>query len=88
MDREKKKLLKREANNLDVAVRVGKQGLSENTVSEIKKLLKKRKLIKVKLLQSAIEGKDKKEFAKEIASKTESDIVDMIGFVVVLNVKC
>lgn len=74
---EKSKLLKH-------IVRIGKSGLTENIIKDIKEHLKKRKLIKVKLLKSFIGDNNRKELAKEIALKTDSKVVQQIGFVVVL----
>ena len=76
--------IKAKAKNLQVLVRIGKSGLTENTIKEIDKLLKKRKLIKVKILQAALESQDKKQLASEISKKTNSQLVDMTGFVLSL----
>jgi len=76
--------LKAKAKALDPIVNIGKEGLSYPLVDELKFLLKKKKLIKVKMLRSYFEDKDKKELAKEIAQKTNSTLVDAIGNVVVL----
>jgi RNA-binding protein len=58
--------------------------LTDNTIKEIEKQLKKRRLIKIKMLRAFFEGKNKKEVAKEIAEKTNSILIDSVGFVVVL----
>lgn len=77
--------LREKAKLLEPVIRIGKNGLTEGTIKEIEKQLKKRKLIKIKLLKSFIEGKDKKSAAKEVAEKTNSILVDQVGFVVVLK---
>lgn len=84
MNQQQKKQLKARSNLLAAAARVGKQGLTEKTVNEVEKLLKKRKLVKIKILKSALESKDKKEYAKELAQKTGSELIENIGFTVVL----
>jgi RNA-binding protein YhbY len=59
--------------------------LTDGVISEIKKQLAKKKLIKIKLLKAALEGKDKKEAAKEIAAQTGAEIINQVGFVIVLH---
>jgi len=78
------KKLKEKAKTLEPVIRIGKNGLTENTIKEIKKQLNKKKLIKVKLLRAFISDKNKKEVAKEIAQKTNSQLIDLVGFVIVL----
>ena len=81
-----KELVKR-SKTLEPIIRIGKSGLTENVISEIKKQLTKRKLIKVKFLKSALGDMKRKDFAKEIAEKTDSELIHQVGFVVVLNKK-
>ena len=69
---------------LEPIVKIGKNGLTENVINDIKTHLKNRNLIKVKLLRTFIQGKDKKEIAKDIANKTNSKVIQQVGFVVVL----
>ncbi len=76
--------LKDKARSIEPLVRIGKNGLSDATVVEINKLIKKRKLVKVKILNAALDRNDKKEMAKQIALKTDSKLIQHIGNVVVL----
>jgi len=76
--------LKDDAKHLEPILRIGKSGLTDGVLKEIEKQLKKRKLIKIKFLKSALDGKNRKEFAKEIATKTRSELIDQVGFVIVL----
>ena len=78
------KKLKEKAKALEPVIRIGKNGLTESTIKEIKKQLNKKKLIKIKLLRAFISDKNKKEVAKEIAQKTNSHLIDLVGFVIVL----
>jgi len=78
------KKLKEKAKTLEPVIRIGKNGLTENTIKEIKKQLNKKKLIKVKLLRAFVKGKDKKLIANKIAEETNSKLIDMVGFVIVL----
>ena len=79
-----KKELVEKAKLLEPISRIGKSGLTEGVVKEITRQLKKKKLVKIKFLKSALEGKNKKEFAKDIASKTDSELIQQVGFVIVL----
>ena len=76
--------LKEKAKTLEPVIRVGKNGLTESTIKEIKKQLNKKKLIKVKLLRAFVKGKDKKLVANKIAEETNSRLIDLVGFVIVL----
>lgn len=81
MDIKQIKELRAKAKILEPIVRIGKNGLSEASVNEIKKQLARKKLIKIKLLKSA---EDRKHLAKEIAEKTNSELIEAVGFIVVL----
>ncbi len=81
------KKLKSKAVALEPVVRIGKAGINDNIIKEIKKQLKKKELIKVKLLGSFVKGKDKKLLADELAEKANAIIVHKVGFVVVLYKK-
>jgi RNA-binding protein len=72
-------------HTLPIVGRIGKAGLTDSVIEEIRKQLKKRKIIKVKFLPSHASGKDKKQFAGELARKTGAIVVSQVGFVVVLK---
>ncbi|MFH2028182.1 MAG: YhbY family RNA-binding protein [Nanoarchaeota archaeon] len=76
--------LKEKAKLLEPVLRIGKSGITDSVVEEIKCILIKKKLIKIKFLRSALADKNKKQLAEEIARKTESELIDAVGFVVVL----
>jgi RNA-binding protein len=80
----KKELLEK-AKALSPVIWVGKNGITQGVIDEVTKLVKKKRLIKVKFLKSFIETTDKKLAAKMLASKTDSKIVMLTGFVVVLE---
>ena len=81
------KELKKKAHGLNHILTIGKSGLTEPVIKEVKKKLKQKKLIKIKFLKSALDKKDKKELFKELAEKTNSKIIHKVGFVVVLYKK-
>ncbi len=80
-----KNKLKEKAKQLEPVIRIGKNGLTDSLVNEIKRQLENKKLVKIKLLRPFIQDKDKKMAAKEIAEKTGSVLIDSVGFVVVLH---
>ena len=73
--------LKGIAQRMDATLKVGKAGLSESFLQSVREALAHRELIKVKF----DEFKDqKKRLAPELAEKTESRLVTLIGNVAVL----
>ena len=69
---------------LEPAIRIGKAGITENVIKQIKTIMKKKKVIKVKFLASAIKN-NKKELVKELAEKTNTKIIHKVGFIAVLE---
>jgi RNA-binding protein len=73
--------LKGLAQRMDATLKVGKNGLSEGFLQTVREALTHRELIKVKF----DDFKDqKKTLAPELAAKTDSILVTLIGNVVVL----
>jgi RNA-binding protein len=79
--------LKAKAMVMAPSVVIGKSGLTEGIVNEIKVQIKKKRTIKVKMLRSFIAGKDKKEVVSEILHRTDAKLVQKVGFVVTLTKK-
>lgn len=71
-------------NILKPSVIIGKNGLNESTIKIIKNLIRVNPVIKIKILPTFIEDKDKKQVAKDIAEKTNSKLVELKGFTVIL----
>lgn len=86
MTPEQLKELKAKARDLPAFMSIGKNGISENTLEQIRKHLKANKLTKVKLLRTFLDetGKDKKEVAKDLANQTNSELIQLIGLTVIL----
>ncbi len=80
-------MLRSKAKTLEPVVRIGKSGLSDSMIGEINKNLIKRKLIKIKLLKSPGERKEKEELISSIVEKTQSELVDSVGNIIVLYKK-
>ena len=76
-----KKYLRGLAHDLNPIVFIGKQGLSDTVVSDIKRALNDHELVKIKF----IDYKDKKkEIISEIEEKTESCCAGSIGNIAAL----
>jgi len=73
------KLLKGIASSMEATVRIGKNGITDHMLDEIKKQLKKRKIVKIKLLKSFVSGNDKKKAIEDVISKTGSKLIRKIG---------
>ena len=69
--------LRRLANSLDTIFQVGKGGVTENTVKQVDDALEARELIKLRVLETS--PVSSREAADEIAEKTRSDVVQVIG---------
>ncbi len=68
---------------------IGKNGLTQEILENIKKKLKKDKILKVKLLKTAPEfaEMDRKEFAAAIAQNTNANLLEVRGYSVILEKK-
>lgn len=77
--------LKKRAHALTPIVSVGKAGLTQGIVEQVLLELKARRLVKVRLLKSALAGEEKHVLAQRLAEKTQSALVSQIGNVVVLH---
>ena len=82
---EKKHVVKENAKELRPTVWLGKKGITESQIDEIKKQLKIRKVIKVKLLRSIQANEDRKSIALQLVEKTDAVLIDIIGSIIVLQ---
>jgi RNA-binding protein len=88
----KKGVKKEKLNKIKVAsaqIIIGKNGLTEDALENIKKRLKKDKILKVKLLKTAPEFAEmnRKEFADTIARNTNANLLEVRGYSVILQKK-
>ena len=68
------------AQQIDVSLQVGKNGVTPATVEELSAQLKKRKLVKVRLLKTATGGGAEDEGqAKALAEATHSILIEVRG---------
>lgn len=71
------------ANSLEPLFQVGKGGMSEAIIKQTDDALKARELIKVKVLLESSPATPR-EVADELAQATNSDVIQVIGGVIVL----
>ena len=71
------------ANNLEDLFQIGKSGVSDTVVAQVEEALIARELIKIKVLLET-SPVTPREAAIELAEKTNSDIVQVIGGKIVL----
>ncbi len=72
--------------NVEATVRIGKGGITDGVLNEIKEQLKKRKVVKIKFLKNA-EREDMLSKAEKIASFTGGKIIDVRGFTITIEKK-
>ncbi len=65
------------AMKIDPILNIGKGGYSPEIVDELDRILEKRELVKVQLLQNCLE--DIKEMANVLSDRTHSEVVQVIG---------
>ena len=76
--------LKRDAAHLTPLLNIGKNGVTDSVIEELLRQLKRNKLVKVKILKSALEDMDRKAIAGELAKRTGSQLVEIRGSSAVL----
>ena len=72
------------SSSLEITIRVGKLGLNESVVDELKQQLVKRKLVKMKVNQGVTTGaSERKQLFDSISSESESILVFQRGNIAV-----
>lgn len=79
MDTQLRKDLRAQAQRINVTVHVGKAGLAEPTLDELRRHLKLDKLVKVRLLPSATAGSDDRAQAEALAEAVGAELVEVRG---------
>ncbi|ARM75026.1 YhbY family RNA-binding protein [Acidianus manzaensis] len=64
-------------------IRIGKNGLTDGILNEIKRQLKQKKIIKIKIASEINE--DRRDFAKRVAEITESELIEVRGYTFILR---
>lgn len=71
------------ANSLEPIIQLGKEGISDNLITQIDDTLDARELIKIRVhLETAPEGP--KELAQQLAQKLQAEVIQVIGGIIVL----
>lgn len=84
MDKDKLYQLKNEATKIKPILNVGKNGITDPVIEEIKKQVKATRLVKIKMLKTSAEGEDIKTSAEKLAEATKTTLIDVRGSTVVL----
>ncbi|RMF06987.1 YhbY family RNA-binding protein [Candidatus Woesearchaeota archaeon] len=82
MNEARRILLRRKAKTLEPTVRIGKSGLSDSQVQEIRKQLRTREIVKIKMLKAFVGIHSKaeiREIPSIVASLTDSVLVFSVG---------
>lgn len=74
--------LKALAHDLAPSVQIGKDGLTENVISQISVVLENKELVKIKLLKTA--DLQAKELINELATELKAEPILAVGGVIVL----
>ena len=75
-------ILRAEASRIDAIFQVGKGGVGEAAVKSIGDALEARELVKITVLDNS--DVDIRDAAEEIAEKTDSEVVSVIGRKIIL----
>lgn len=71
------------ANSLEPIIQIGKEGITDNLITQIDDTLDVRELIKIRVhLETAPESP--KQFAPKLAEALQADVIQVIGGVIVL----
>lgn len=76
---ERKRALATKAKDLPAILQVGKNGLSDAFVAELRLLLEKKGLVKVRFLRSFVESSKAAEAAGVLAASAKAEIVGVVG---------
>jgi RNA-binding protein len=79
--------LKYAASQLSPALNIGKSGISDSLIDELQGQLKRNKLVKVKILRTALIDMDRSSIAETLAGRTGARLVEVKGNSVVLYVQ-
>ncbi len=69
---------------IKATVQIGKKGITEDVIEEIKAQLKKRRIVKIKFLKNS-DREDFKMRIESVASQINAEIVEIKGFTAMLK---
>jgi len=74
-----KRRIKRRLSGERPTIWVGKNGVSEDLLKEIEKQLKKKEMVKVKILRSALSENEARQIALKVSEQTDASLVEVRG---------
>lgn len=83
MSQSKKEMMNRALSAM--TINIGKNGLNDNVIEEIKRQLEANELVKLKFAKNIARDKDK--FIEDIVSQTRAKLIDVRGHVAVIYKK-
>ena len=83
MSQSKKEMMNRALNAM--TINIGKGGVNDNVIEEIKRQLKANEIVKLKFAKNIARDKDK--YIDEITSKCRAKLIDVRGHVAVIYKK-
>ena len=83
MIQNKKEMMNRALNAM--TINIGKSGINNNVIEEIKRQLEANEIVKLKFAKNI--AKDKDKYIDEIISKTKAKLVDVRGHVAIIYKK-
>src|SRR3989304_5473835 len=83
----RKRALRARSQTQEADLRLGKSGITQGMVNEVKLQLRKKEIIKVKLLKSSLETDDRKSAALSLAQQAGAELVGLTGFIATLYKK-
>ena len=79
-----KRRIKRKLGEEKPTIWIGKNGVSQEILKEIEKQLEKTKMVKLKILKTAIAQDEAKKIAMQIAEQTKAELVEVRGHTLIL----
>ena len=83
MSQSKKEMMNRALSAM--TINIGKSGVNENVIEEIKRQLKANEIVKLKFAKNIARDKDK--YIDDIVTQTKSQLIDVRGHVAVIYKK-
>ena len=83
MSHDKKEMMNRALGAM--TINIGKSGVNDNVIEEIKRQLKANEIVKLKFAKNIARNKD--DYIDEIVSKTKAQLIDVRGHVAVIYKK-
>ncbi|UCC27250.1 MAG: YhbY family RNA-binding protein [Candidatus Bathyarchaeota archaeon] len=80
-----KRRIRQELSTEKPVVWIGKDGATDQVISEVNSQLKRREMIKARILKTALQEERAKDIATKVATRTESTLVEVRGHTFMLH---